>query len=80
MLVWYSEEFLQRGAQVTAIDVSQHMIEAAKRRIGNQAQVQCVDLSQPLPFPDQYFVRIIVLLLYTIFRIGFLRFVNSTKS
>lgn len=43
---WYSEQYIKRGAQVTAIDVSPNMIEAAKRRLGKQAQVQCSD--QPI--------------------------------
>lgn len=52
---WYTEQFIQRGATVTATDLSPEMVEAAKKRVKNEADVRCLDLEQKLPFQDKSF-------------------------
>jgi len=52
---WYTEQFLQRGADVTAIDISPEMVEATKRRIGQQSTVLTHDLTKPFPFDNGTF-------------------------
>ncbi|SFD81572.1 Methyltransferase domain-containing protein [Paenibacillus catalpae] len=52
---WYTARFAERGAQVTAIDLSPEMVAACKRRVGDQANVSVCDLSEPLPFEDESF-------------------------
>lgn len=47
---WYSEQFINSGAQVVAIDVTPAFIEIASRRLGDRATVLRHDLSQPLDF------------------------------
>lgn len=56
---WYANELLLRGADVTAVDVSPQMIAATKRRIGDRGKALCLDLEEPLPFPDSSFDLII---------------------
>ncbi|GLX70456.1 class I SAM-dependent methyltransferase [Paenibacillus glycanilyticus] len=56
---WYTAQLLERGAAVTAIDLSQAMVAACRRRVGNQANVMVHDLSQPLPFEDESFDLIV---------------------
>lgn len=52
----YFELLAARGALVTGIDVSDRMIELARQRLGPEADLRIVDLSQPLEmFPDTYF-------------------------
>ena len=52
---WYTEQLLNRGANVVATDISPKMVGATKRRIGNQAEVFCLDLEEDLPFKDGTF-------------------------
>lgn len=52
---WYTLQFLNRGAEAVAIDMSQEMVSAAKRRVDNRAQVLCLDLGEQLPFKDESF-------------------------
>lgn len=52
---WYTQELLERGATVTAIDVSPEMVRSAIRRTGGGAEVLCVDLEGELPFEDASF-------------------------
>jgi SAM-dependent methyltransferase len=56
---WYTESLLNRGANVTAIDISQSMVEAAKRRVGNKATIVCHDLEETLPFHNEFFDLIV---------------------
>lgn len=52
----YAELLLQRGALVTSIDVSDRMLELARKRLGPTADLQLVDMSQPLEmFPSGTF-------------------------
>ncbi|MBB2482605.1 class I SAM-dependent methyltransferase [Bacillus sp. APMAM] len=52
---WYTEQFIKLGAGVTAIDLSSEMVAATKRRVGDQAEVLCLDLADKLPFKDNTF-------------------------
>jgi SAM-dependent methyltransferase len=44
-----------RGAIVTGIDKSAGMLELARRRLGDDADLQVAELGVPLPFPDDAF-------------------------
>lgn len=47
----YTEALLERGAVVTAVDISPKMLEHAKRRVGERAKFLQLDLTQPMePF------------------------------
>ncbi|MBD2869313.1 class I SAM-dependent methyltransferase [Paenibacillus arenilitoris] len=52
---WYTEQFIGRGAQATAIDVSPNMAEACRKRVGGLADVRVCDLTEPLPFDNESF-------------------------
>ncbi|WP_194542325.1 class I SAM-dependent methyltransferase [Paenibacillus sp. JZ16] len=56
---WYTEQFLKRRARVTAVDLSPAMIEACKRRVGNEATVFACDITEDLPFEDEAFDLIV---------------------
>lgn len=47
---FYAELLLEKGATVTAIDVSPKMITLTKQRLGNRATIQRVNLEEPLNF------------------------------
>lgn len=54
--------FLHRdtfSADVTATDISPRMVEATKRRVGENAKILCMDLEEQLPFEDETFDVII---------------------
>jgi ubiquinone/menaquinone biosynthesis C-methylase UbiE len=44
-----------RGATVTGIDKSSGMLKLARRRLGDEADLQVAELGGPLPFPDGTF-------------------------
>ncbi|NUP03514.1 MAG: methyltransferase domain-containing protein [Nonomuraea sp.] len=44
-----------RGAVVTGFDSSAKMLELARRRLGDDADLRLADLGGPLPFPDAAF-------------------------
>lgn len=46
----YSETLLERGANVTALDVSPRMVALAKERLGRKADVHEADITKPMPF------------------------------
>jgi SAM-dependent methyltransferase len=52
---WYAERLLERGARVTAIDVTPHFVERTRARVGNRATVLEHDLARELPFADRSF-------------------------
>ncbi|WP_098743899.1 class I SAM-dependent methyltransferase [Paenibacillus sp. EZ-K15] len=56
---WYTEQFIIRGARVTAVDLSPAMVEACKRRVGNEAAVFACDITEDLPFEDEAFDLIV---------------------
>ncbi len=47
---FHTEWMVQRGAQVTAVDVSAKMVEIAQERVGEKATFYQHDLTQPLHF------------------------------
>jgi SAM-dependent methyltransferase len=48
-------ELRDRGGIVTGIDKSAAMLEQARRRLGDDADLQVADLGSSLPFPDDTF-------------------------
>lgn len=48
-----------RGAIMTGFDKSAKMLELARRRLGDGADLQVADLDRPLPFPDGAFDDVI---------------------
>ena len=44
-----------RGAVVTGFDKSAGMVELARRRLGDDADLRVAELGRPLPFPDDAF-------------------------
>jgi ubiquinone/menaquinone biosynthesis C-methylase UbiE len=48
-----------RGAIVTGFDSSAGMLKLARRRLGDEADLQVADLGRPLPFPDGAFDDVI---------------------
>lgn len=52
---WYTNEFVTRGADVIATDLSPEMVAATKRRIGDKARVMCLNIEDELPFEDDSF-------------------------
>jgi SAM-dependent methyltransferase len=46
----YSQWLIKNGANVTAVDASPKMIELAKQRLGENADVRLADMSKPLDF------------------------------
>jgi SAM-dependent methyltransferase len=51
-----------RGATVTGFDSSAGMVELARRRLGDGADLQVADLDRPLPYPDGAFDDVIAAL------------------
>lgn len=56
---FYAEILLDRGATVTAIDLSPKMIELVKQRVGNRATIRRVNLEKPLDFLDDSTVDVV---------------------
>jgi SAM-dependent methyltransferase len=51
----YAEELVARGAEVVAFDASTAMVELARARLGERADIRHAILGQPLPFADTSF-------------------------
>jgi SAM-dependent methyltransferase len=49
-----------KGAVVTGFDSSPAMVELARRRLGDDADVHVADISRPLPFADGVFDDVVV--------------------
>ena len=47
---WYTLELINRGANVVATDISPEMVKSTERRVGDQAELLCLDLESKLPF------------------------------
>ncbi|WP_391115767.1 class I SAM-dependent methyltransferase [Psychrobacillus sp. L3] len=56
---WYTSQLVKLGSDVTATDISPNMVEATKRRIGDNAEVLCLDIENKLPFEDESFDLIV---------------------
>ncbi|WP_421383422.1 class I SAM-dependent methyltransferase [Bacillus salacetis] len=56
---WYTFQLINRGANVTATDISPEMVNSTKRRVGEKAKVICIDLEDELPFENDSFDFII---------------------
>ncbi|ANU23208.1 class I SAM-dependent methyltransferase [Planococcus donghaensis] len=52
---WYSQQFAQRGAQITAVDISPEMVNHTQKLLGEKTSVICLDLEETLPFQDETF-------------------------
>lgn len=51
----YAEELLARGAEVVGFDASTAMVELARARVGDRAEIGVARLEEPLPHPDGSF-------------------------
>lgn len=51
-----------RGAVVTGVDASAKMLELARERLGDDADLQLADLGNPLPFSDNEFDDVVACL------------------
>jgi SAM-dependent methyltransferase len=48
----YAEELLARGAEVVGFDASTAMVDLARARVGDRADISVARLEAPLPYPD----------------------------
>lgn len=51
----YAESLLAAGAEVVGFDASQTMVELARKRLGQRAQIDLARLGEPLPYPAEAF-------------------------
>lgn len=51
----YVAELLRAGALVTGFDASPLMVDLARQRVGEAAQIDLALLGEPLPYPDEAF-------------------------
>lgn len=54
-----TEALLAKRAVVSAFDLSPAMVELARRRLGEAAELRVADLGAPLPYPDDRFDLVI---------------------
>ncbi|OXM54189.1 class I SAM-dependent methyltransferase [Amycolatopsis alba] len=57
-----TENLRDRGAIVTGFDSSAKMVELARKRLGDDADLRVADIGSPLPFPDGAFDDVVVAL------------------
>lgn len=50
-----AERLTQRGARVSGFDLSARMVELARKRLGDHAELSVADLADPLPYDDDSF-------------------------
>ena len=55
-----TEWLIDEGANVTAIDISEKMVEYTKKRVGSKAKVIVADVSKPLDFIESESIDMIV--------------------
>lgn len=55
----YASELIERGAQVTAFDASQAMVELARNRVGAGVRIDEAVLGEPLPYEDASFDTVV---------------------
>ena len=55
-----TEDLRARGAVVAGFDSSRAMLELARQRLGEDADLRVADLSQPLPYADGEFDDVVV--------------------
>jgi SAM-dependent methyltransferase len=51
----YAESLLAAGAEVVGFDASQTMVDLARQRLGQRAQIDLAQLGEPLPYPAEAF-------------------------
>ncbi len=51
----YAEALLERGAEVVGFDASTAMVELARERVGNRAELRVARLEEPLPYAADSF-------------------------
>ncbi|HSZ29366.1 MAG TPA: class I SAM-dependent methyltransferase [Pseudonocardiaceae bacterium] len=51
----YAESLLAAGAEVVGFDASQAMVDLARKRLGQRAQIDLARLGEPLPYPAEAF-------------------------
>lgn len=51
----YAALLLAAGAEVVGFDASQAMVDLARRRLGQRAQIDLARLGEPLPYPSETF-------------------------
>jgi SAM-dependent methyltransferase len=51
----YTEWLLERGADVVSVDVSEEMLDRARHRVGDRAELRRADLGRSLDFGDDEF-------------------------
>lgn len=56
---WYTKQLADKGARVTAVDMSPKMVGATQKRLGERVEVLRLDLEQPLPFKDEQYDLIV---------------------
>lgn len=76
----YVAELLRAGALVTGFDASPLMVDLARQRVGEAAQIDLALLGEPLPYPDEAFDLAVCALTIHMSRTGQRRSRNCTGS
>jgi ubiquinone/menaquinone biosynthesis C-methylase UbiE len=59
-----AKALVDRGATVTGFDASEAMLDLARKRLGEEAELLVADLGQPLPFADDAFDDVVASLVF----------------